>query len=240
MKNKAKEMNPEGNDNSFISTFTGYSRKKNSVTKRETIDDCTDPISIHEVIGEFRERLLRLNPATSHQESLESAFAGNFIAEVGRTLSNLRNQNSISFSDLAFYSGLSLSTISSIESGQSPLGPRMDSLLRFLIAVNAHDRISFNLIGLNATTRSSLVWRGNSALSFSAHEDPRDLSARLISCIREMSGLSQGNLEKNISKPKGFLSKIENKKFSKGITMKTLHLISTGAGFHISVQDLKS
>lgn len=158
-----------------------------------------------------------------------------FIVEFGLCLYRTREKVALSAKKLAQLSSLSLPTISTMESGQTELGPRIDSIQKYLRHTDGGDDLRLVLTGLDSAVRENLRKRGSYMVKVDLDEPPNEFSATLVKELRELSGSTARDLENKMDRPNGFLSRIERGKLRKGVTLKTLYLIASACGFHLSV-----
>jgi transcriptional regulator with XRE-family HTH domain len=141
--------------------------------------------------------------------------------QISAALFLYRKKIGLSASRVSISGGLSRAALNDLEDGVGKVGPRISSIQKYLHGISGSLSMTINMGDHDVK------------ILIMSKESPDFISSKIVREIRNISGMTQTSIEKKISSPGGFLSRIENQRGG-SVCIGTISKIADACGVSIS------
>lgn len=206
----------EGEDDELEEAIQGFHARS---------DAACQPLDARELRRRFRAQIWTLLPNDLAEKVQRDAAPMDLGYGVGVALSEARQQAGMSLAQLRLASGLSITAVQGLEAGGGSLGPRMETVRRYIAALEVE-----LVFRLKAGSREALF-------VITATEPAEETSASLVVAIRRLAERTQAEVEAANNWSAGYVSRLEGQgtRRAPAATLGTIFKLAVACGTEISL-----
>ena len=191
----------------------------------ESRDASCQTLDPSELRRRFRAQIWSILPNDLEKEVRRNAAPMDLGYCVGVALSEARQQAGVSQAELRLASGLSVTAVQGLEAGGGSLGPRMETVRRYIEALDVE--LVFQL----------RVGRKERVFVIAPSDPAEEISANLAVAIRRLAERTQADVESVNKWAAGYVSRLEGqgKRRAPAATLGTIFKLASACGTEISL-----